>query len=291
MTLEQLRIFVAVAEHEHMTRAAEALRLTQSATSAAIAALEARHGTRLFDRVGRGIALTAAGRAFLPAARAVLAEAAGAEALLADLTGLARGRLSVAASQTVAHYWLPPLLLHYRESYPGIVVDVAIANTEAVAALLHDGAADIGFVEGRVADDALSARPIAADDMVLVAAAGFDAGPPPLDPRRLRWILREKGSGTRDALERALAAHGLGLFDLDVLLELPSNEAVRTAVEAGGGVAVLSRVVVASGLETGRLAVLPFAMPGRQFLMLTHRQRSLSRAAEALAGLVDAQAP
>ena len=107
MTLDQLRIFVAVAEREHMTRAAEALNQTQSATSAAIAALEERHNLRLFDRIGRRIVLTDAGRDFLSEARAVLARAAIASQRLDDLAGVKRGKLRLAASQTVANYWLP----------------------------------------------------------------------------------------------------------------------------------------------------------------------------------------
>jgi DNA-binding MarR family transcriptional regulator len=106
MTLEQLRIFVAVAQREHMTRAADALNLTQSAASGAIAALEARHDVKLFNRVGRGIELTDAGRMFLRK-RAVLARAAGAEQALADYAGLRRGTLRLVASQTIAGYWLP----------------------------------------------------------------------------------------------------------------------------------------------------------------------------------------
>src|ERR1700743_1758170 len=107
MTLEQLRIFVAVAEQQHVTRAASELNLTQSATSAAIAALEARYGIKLFDRVGRGIVLTRTGSDFLVEARAVLARAKDATQALNDLAGLKRGSLSIAASQTVGNYWLP----------------------------------------------------------------------------------------------------------------------------------------------------------------------------------------
>jgi DNA-binding transcriptional LysR family regulator len=99
MTLEQLRIFVAVAEREHVTRAAEALDMTQSAISAAVQALEARHGTRLFDRVGRRIVLTEIGRIFLDDAKSVLVRAAAAETALAELGGLSRGTLSLHASQ------------------------------------------------------------------------------------------------------------------------------------------------------------------------------------------------
>src|SRR5580704_9498201 len=110
MTLEQLRIFVAVAEREHVTRGARDLNLTQSATSAAIAALEARYATQLFDRVGRRIALTEAGRLFLVEAKALLAQAAAAEMVLVDLAGLKRGTLTLAASQTVGNYWLPRIV-------------------------------------------------------------------------------------------------------------------------------------------------------------------------------------
>src|ERR1700761_8960517 len=105
MTLEQLRIFVAVAERQHVTRAAEALNLTQSAVSGALAALEAQHDVRLMDRVGRGVVLIALGEAFLFEARGVLSRAAAAEAALADMAGLRRGRLAIHATPTIANYW------------------------------------------------------------------------------------------------------------------------------------------------------------------------------------------
>src|SRR6201989_496178 len=105
MTLEQLRIFVAVATREHVTQASRDLNLTQSATSAAVAALEARYQTKLFDRVGRRLVLTAAGKAFLIEAKSILTRVSAAEVLLDALAGLARGQLSLAASQTIANYW------------------------------------------------------------------------------------------------------------------------------------------------------------------------------------------
>src|ERR1700744_3265562 len=108
MTLEQLRIFIAVAEHQHVTRAAGELNLTQSATSAATAALEARYGINRFDRVGRGIVLTRTGRDFLDEARGVVARAKAAVQVLNDLAGLKRGSLKIGASPTVANYWLAP---------------------------------------------------------------------------------------------------------------------------------------------------------------------------------------
>ncbi len=146
MTLEQLRVFVAVAERQHVTRAAAALNLAQSGASAAIAALEARHGAKLFHRVGRGIELTEAGALFLVEARAVLARAEAAELVLSG--GLKRGTLAVQASQTIASYWLPRHLVAFRRAHPGIDIRLAIGNTAQVATAVREGTADIGFHRG-----------------------------------------------------------------------------------------------------------------------------------------------
>src|SRR5258708_12190462 len=136
MTLEQLRIFIAVAEKEHVTRAASELNLTQSATSAAIAALETRYGIRLFDRVGRGIVLTQTGRNFLNEARAVMARAKAAAQVLGDLAGLKRGSLTLGPSQTVANYWLPPPIAPFRRRYPGINLPRTLPPPRPVAQAL-----------------------------------------------------------------------------------------------------------------------------------------------------------
>ena len=153
--------------------------MTQSATSAAIAALEGRYATRLFDRIGRRIALTEAGRSFLIEAKAVLQRASAAETVLADLAGLKRGALSLAASQTVGHYWLPRLIHRYQSRYPGIALSLSLGNTETVAALVHDGAADLGFIEGEIDDPALTVRPVAEDQLVLVVAPNHPWGRKP----------------------------------------------------------------------------------------------------------------
>lgn len=244
MTLEQLRIFIAVAERQHVTRAAEALNLTQSAVSAAVSALEHRHATKLFHRVGRRIELSEAGLLFLDEARGVLQRAASAELALAELSGLRRGTLSVQASQTIASYWLPRHLVRYRSAYPDIEIALTIGNTAQAAAAVIAGSAELGFVEGDIDESALANEPFAHDELALVVGASHPwaagAPPDPVDPRATRWVLREPGSGTRSALEHELAERGLALSDLDVLLTLPSNEAVRSAVEAGAGATVMS---------------------------------------------------
>lgn len=282
MTLDQIRIFIAVAEREHVTQAAASLHLTQSAVSAAISALEERHAVRLFDRVGRGIVLTDAGRTFLAEARAVLARAEQAERLLGDLAGLKRGTLRLAASQTVSNYWLPPLMQRFRAVHPGFVLELRTGNTTEVAQMVHDATVDLGFVEGAIDDPALSVQPLSGDDLALAVAPGHDwANRAPRSPQDLKaspWVLREPGSGTRAVCEAALARHGLTLADLDVALALPSNEAVRAAVESGAGATILSMLVLEASFASRRLARVRFDMPSRPFQVLHHKERHLSLA-------------
>ena len=290
MTLEQLRIFVRVAEREHVTEAARSLNLTQSAVSSAIAALEARHGVRLFHRVGRGITLTEAGLMFLAEARGVLARAAAAETMLDELGGLKRGRLRVVASQTIAAYWLPAVLAAFHECYPLLSVALAIANTEQAAACVHAGEADLGIVEGEIDDPALAQWVIGEDRLVLVRSTPFAMEE--VDAAWLcqaRWVVREQGSGTRSTFDRHLRGLGVDPARLNVALMLPSNESVRTAVEAGAGVAVLSSLVVAGALKAGRLYAAPFAFGPRSFFALRHKERYRSKAADALLELISQQ--
>lgn len=286
MTLEQLRIFIAVAEKQHVTQAASGLNLTQSATSAAIAALEARYGIKLFDRVGRGIVLTQTGRDFLNEAREVITRAKAAAQVLDDLAGLKRGSLILAASQTIANYWLPPRAETFRKAYPRIDLHVTMANTKNVAQAVYRGDADLGFVEGAVNDPALAIQKMEGDSLALVVGPGHPwIGKARIAPRffkEARWILREPGSGTRSMFEAALEKLGLKLSDLNVQLELPSNEAVRTAVESGDCAAVISNLVVARSLAAGALYRVKIELPTRPFFVLRHKERYASHAERAL---------
>lgn len=290
MTLEQLRIFVAVAEREHVTAAARAINVTQSAASAAIAALEERHAVKLFDRVGRGVVLTEAGRLFLTEARSVLARAAAAEAMLEDLSGLRRGTLRLVASQTTAAYWLPTILAEFQARHPALTVELAVGNTDQAAARVREGQADLGIVEGRIDDPVLAHWPVGEDRLVLVRQTPFESGG--IDPRWLRkarWIMREPGSGTRSSLDDHLRQLGIDPAMLNVALVLPSNESVRTAVEAGAGIAALSSLVVAPALAAGTLHAAPFDFGPRVFHGLRHKERYRSRAADALLQVIAAR--
>ena len=289
MTLEQLRIFVTVAEREHVTQAAQALNLTQSAGSAAIAALEQRHDVKLFDRIGRRIALTQAGRLFFGEARALLARSRAAEQSLADLGGLKTGALNVAASQTIGNYWLPAFLARFAQQFPGVTVRLTIGNTHDVTLLASAGEIDLGFVEGEEDQPLLQKTPVAEDELIVIAAPALAARYRTCAKEKMfeaPWVAREKGSGTREAFEKVMRDFAPAAPERKIVLELPSNEAVRMAVEAGAGLAVMSHLAVAAALDSGALVRLPCDLPKRAFYLLTHRQLYRSRAAQALIDLL-----
>lgn len=286
MTLDQLRIFVAAAERGHMTRAAEFLGISQSAASAAIATLESRYGTKLFDRVGRGIQLTETGRSFLREARAVLDQAATASAVLLDLAGQTAGMVDIAASQTIATYWLPRRLATFHAANPGVRLNVVIANTREVEAAVVEGKVNIGLVEGPTQHPALTRQHIDEDKFVLVVASNQPTPPVNaagrLDLRAIKWVIREAGSGTRRGLEDLAFSEGLTLDDLNIFLVLPSNESVREAIEAGAGATIVSRHVVAAAISSGRLIEVPIDLPQREYALLRHRDRHATLPQQAL---------
>ena len=171
MTLEQLRVFVAVAERQHVTRAAEALNIAQSAVSASIAALEGRHGAKLFNRVGRRIELTEAGALFLAEARAVLRGPSW------PSLSSPNWAISSAASSPFTPAKPSPAIgcraisSRFRRSHPGVAIRLSICNTSQAAAAVRGGEADLGFVEGEVDDPALVSETVARDQLVIVVGA------------------------------------------------------------------------------------------------------------------------
>ena len=286
MTLDQLRIFSEVAERGHVTRAAETLGMSQSAASAAIASLEASYEVKLFDRIGRGIRLTETGRIFLREARAVLDRASMARSVLQDLAGYPAGPVAIAASQTIATYWLPRRLAAFHSANPRVRLNVVIRNTNEVENAVVEGEVNIGLVEGPTQHPSLIRKQIDHDQIVLVVAS--DQPPLPvnawgqIDLRAITWVIREAGSGTRRGLENLAISEGLSLDDLNIFLVLPSNEAVREAIEAGAGATIISRHVVASAIAAGKLIEIPIELPQREYALVRHRDRHTTPAQEAL---------
>lgn len=292
MTLEQLRIFLRVADLCHVTRAAGDLNLTQSAVSASVAALERQYDVRLFDRVGRGIVLTEAGALLVEAARRVLHEADLAGALLGGFAREPRGHLRLWASQTIASYWLTPYMMRMHQAWPQVDMSLHAGNTAEVERAVLDGSADLGFVEGKVLAGDLRQRNVGYDELMLVMPRQHPLARKPLltaeDYRAMQWLLREPGSGTRMVAEEHLRMMGLTVADLEVLLQLPTNEAILGGIGAGRAVSMLSwRSVRQAKSRAFALRRIAWAeKPRRNFLVLTDPRRFRTKAMESFLGLL-----
>ena len=277
LTLRQLGVFVAVARAGSTRAAADRVARSQSAASSALAELEATLGVKLFDRVGRRLTLNAQGRALLPRAVNLLEQAAE----IGQLFGAAdQGALRVAASFTVGEYLLPPLIAGWKRAHPGTRLRLDIANTRAVLDAVAALEVDVGFIEGARTHPDLDVAHWRDDELVVVAAAGHPMAGRRVDRAWLRaapWILREPGSGTREAADRWLVP---GLGRLRIEMELGSNEAVKRAVAAGQGVGLLSVHAVEEAVAAGVLTRLQTPLPRmhRSLAIVTHRERQPGRA-------------
>jgi DNA-binding transcriptional LysR family regulator len=261
LSLRQLEVFLAVIETGSTTRAAQAVALSQSAASNALAELESRLGVKLFDRVGKRLLLNASGRALQPRARALLVQARDAEALFRN----GGGQLRIGASTTIGNYLLPRLLGESVDELP--CERVEIANTDEIAERMLRFELDLGLIEGRALHPDLVMTPWRQDEMLIVAVPAFVGRP----LAQLPWIMREPGSGTRSVVEQELFGT---LAGVQPVLELGSSEAIHNAVRAGLGVSCLSRHVVQQSLHRGELQVLaPERSIRRQLYLLRHRQR------------------
>jgi DNA-binding transcriptional LysR family regulator len=293
--LAYLRLFLAVARAGTFSAGAERLYTSQPALSRQIAALEQACGQRLFERLPRGVRLTAAGEVVLRYAERIFALADELTVVLADLRDLRAGRLLLGASSTPADYLLPPLLAAYRERYPGVTVRLVTGNTAAVVEQIERHALDLGLVgslpplppEG---GPALRCTPVAEDELVVFAAPHHPllarSRPATLaDLAEATLVAREAGSATRATAEQY--ARTLGI-ELRPALELGSNEAVKRAVMGGSGIAILSRHALLSEVAAGHLAVVPVAgWDCRRDLFLVQRARhTLTRAEQAFLALL-----
>jgi DNA-binding transcriptional LysR family regulator len=256
INLHHLRVFAAVAEQRGFSRAAAALRISQPAVSKAVRQLEREAGVPLVERAGRASRLTSAGEQLAARARELFGVEEAAEEELRALRGLEAGSLRVGASTTIATYLLPPILARFREVHPAIVLRVISANTRAITHSLLERRLDIALVEGPVEHPRIETRRWRSDELVLIAPPDHrlvsrrNVSAHELVPER--FVVREQGSGTREVAERALSKHGVHPV---AALQLGSTEAVKQAVAAGLGLAIVSRYSAADQLSLGRIAL------------------------------------
>ena len=283
LSLRQLEIFEKVAATGSVTRAGEELLLTQSAVSMALAQLERISNTPLFERAGRRLLLNDAGRLLVHDARRILADARQIEDRLRGESDQLAGELLIGGSTTIANYLLPSLLGAFARKYPLTRVQLTVGNTLQIADMLAAGQLDIAFVEGPCHNRDLTAIPWRDDELVVLAAADHPwATDGTVTTEQLAaapWVMREKGSGTREIFEDAMETAAVRYT---IYLELGHTEAIKNGVAAGLGVSCLSRLAVDRELRQGRLVEI--ASP----LVLTRSLSLLRRRSGVCTGLLAA---
>jgi DNA-binding transcriptional LysR family regulator len=274
LTLRQLRIFEAAARHLHFGRAAREMHLTQPAVSLQLKQLEEHVGLPLFEQMGRRMHLTHAGDELLRHCRVVLRQLREAEEAIDALKGAGGGELHIAVTST-AKYFAPKLLAEFRRLHPEVKVRLVVNNREAVVGELSDNTVDLAVMGRAPRGLDTIALPFAKHPLAVIAAPEH----PLARRRRLElsdlaeesFLIRERGSGTRTAMERMFSEQG---FEPLETMEMSSNETIKQAVMAGMGVSFLSLHTVGLELVTGKLAVLRVkATPVMRDWYVIHRER------------------
>lgn len=288
LTLRQWQVFVSIADAGTTAAAGTQLALSQSATSAALNELENQLASPLFDRIGRRLVLNAQGRALLDPARALLAAAVDLERL-AGVGQIQAGAqpllLRLGASTTIGNYLLPTRVAALLADNPQAQVDLRIGNSADVVAAVQRLEVDLGLIEGPCHESGLQVLPWQRDELVIVAATAPGTARMEIDVlAQARWLLREPGSGTREAVEQALLPH---LHHFARAMQLGSTEAIKQAAAAGLGLACLSRHAVADLLALGTLTVVNTPLPpmSRQLWLVRHPGKRVPPVLEALLGL------
>lgn len=286
MNLQNLRVFLKVAELEHITRAAEELGLSQPAVTKTIQSLEQEAGLDLVERQGRRIVLTHAGRVLHGYARQLFALEREMDMALNALRDVDSGEVTIAANTTTGVYMLPPIIAQFRQHYPRVSLNISILNSQEIVDETLNWHLDIGLVEGDPSHlpTGLRVDVFSHDELILVVS--------PQHPwRELRAIepamlssevllLREQGSGIREALEQALRVHGVKVRPL---LTLPNSEVIKQMVMNGVGAAIVSQLSVRRELANGDLVKLPIVGVDLhpQLSIIQREDKQLSRAAQA----------
>ncbi|MGI9282547.1 MAG: LysR family transcriptional regulator [Endozoicomonas sp.] len=277
-TLRQLEVFLEAARQQNLTRAAKTLAMSQSAASSALKELEQQFNTQLFDRIGKRLQLNDMGHQIRPEAEALLEKAQQLEQKLSSKTLV--GQIKLGATLSIGNYLAVNIIARMMRDKPGTHIDLEVANTATITEKVLNFDLDIGLIEGELHHHDLNVIPWCDDELVVFCAPGhsFENRTQLTDQDLLNagWILREAGSGTRQAFDRAM--HGI-LPNLNVVMELQHTEAIKRAVEAGLGIGCLSRITLQEAFKRGSLT--PLLIPerdlSRQFYFIMHRQKYIGQ--------------
>lgn len=273
-TLRQLQVFLAVARTENISRAAETLSMSQSAVSGALSELERHFDVLLFDRIGKRLQLNELGRVLWPQVERLLAQADDLERALKQHSEI--GNLHIGATLTIGNYIAVELIARFMREQTGARVRLDVGNTAEIARKVLSFEIDLGLVEGEMQHSDLDVTPWVEDELVVFCSPQHELAQSialsDADLLRATWIVREPGSGTRQAFEKAMS--GL-LPQLNIMLELQHTEAIKRAVEAGLGIGCVSRVALQDAFRRGSLTALhvPQRDFRRHFYFVLHKHK------------------
>ena len=284
MDVRDLQIFLSVAKHLNYTRAAEEVNLSQPSVSVRMRELERDLGTKLFEQLGKKIALTEAGELLVPYAGRVIAAMTDARDAIDQLQGLERGSLRIGASTTPGMYLVPRDIAHFKRRYPRIDVHLTVKDTRQIEEGVIRNEFDFGFVGGHLAGDEVDVLPWMTDHLVLVVPSNHHLSRKKsvkiADLRKEMFILRETGSATRAAV-----AHQLKKADLEVetVMEMENPESVKKAVQSGLGIAFISKFAVETELKAKSLVAIRVngLDINRELKIVYRKDKHLGRAAQA----------
>ncbi len=273
-TLRQLEVFLATAHFENVTQAADSLAMSQSAASTSLKDLEQRFGIQLFDRIGKKLQLNELGHSIRSKAKALLDQATELEQSLRQHSEI--GNLKVGATLTIGNYLAVPIMAKFMALHKHAKVTLTVENTAAIADRVRNFELDIGLIEGELQDPQIEVLPWCDDELALFCAPDHPLAKQALvsdeELSNAQWIVREPGSGTRQAFDRAM--QGL-LPRLNLRLELQHTEAIKRAVEAKLGIGCLSKITLQEAFSRGSLV--PLLAPQRDwhrnFYFILHKQK------------------
>jgi DNA-binding transcriptional LysR family regulator len=286
MDFRRLEVFVKVFQEKSFSKAGQVLYLAQPTISEHIRLLEEDLGLNLFDRQGKEVLPTRAGLLLYQYATQLMSLRRESLRAIEQYKDKGRGDLLIGGSNIPGQYHLPPLLGRFKERFPRIRIRLFIGDTQNITERLLQGSIELGLVGAQAEHRQITSDFFTTDQMICVVPPGHALEPrKSIDPEeimKLPFILREKGSGTRTAMEQAFKKIDLDLKDLQVVAEMGSNEAIRQAVKAGLGISIISRRAVLEDLEQGRLREakikkLPLI---RNFYLITQTHRTLSPLAQ-----------
>lgn len=285
MADRRLQVFHTVARLLSFTKAAETLHMTQPAVTFQIRQLEEHFNTRLFDRTHNRISLTVAGERVYAYADRILALYSEMNSRVRELTGDVSGILIIGASTTIAEYVLPSLLAEFQAKNKEVNIRLSVSNSVGVVHMVENNSVDVGIVEAPVTNKNLAVEVCWHDKLVLICAPGHPlASKKTVSVRdfvQLPFISREEGSGTREVIADYLMHNGVAWHELNVSMEFGSPESVKSAVEAGLGVSIVSQATVVKELKLGTLRALQLEpVLERPFSFVHQRQKFRLRAVE-----------